>query len=300
VDADGDGILTGADNCPFAPNADQADLDGDGLGDECDVDVDGDGICDAGGSYRGKLSAAEILAQVDYLVRRRYPDGRVPVPKLKVQFARMGEPALNDAVLETLVALPETLHAPGLMPCLSTVAPAGRERFFDELLEIRRAHYPTGRFQLQFSVHTTCDTARRKLVPRRTWSLARIAAYGDRFHVPGGRKITLNFAPVKGLPLDPEALTPLFSPERFLNKLTPINPTNAAGQSGLEPLIDPACTVGCQAVVDQFRAAGYDTILSIGDLRENAIGSNCGMFVGHSALAKPDFSDAGGLVARCL
>ncbi len=45
-DADGDGIPDSRDNCPDVPNADQADLDGDGLGDACDDDNDGDGVAD--------------------------------------------------------------------------------------------------------------------------------------------------------------------------------------------------------------------------------------------------------------
>ena len=70
-------------------------------------------ICDAGGSYTGKLSTDEILAQIEYLIKRRFPDGNVPVPKLKIQFARMGDPALNDAVLEVLVELPRRFALPG-------------------------------------------------------------------------------------------------------------------------------------------------------------------------------------------
>lgn len=236
-------------------------------------------ICDAGGDYRGKLTAEEIAAQVEFLVRRRYPDGRVPIPKLKVQFARMGEPALNDAVLDALEELPRRLDAPGLMPCISTVAPRGRERFFERLLGIKRRLYGGGRFQLQFSVHSTDEGARRELIPARTWSLAQIAAFGDRFHEPGDRKLTLNFAPRPRTPLEPERLAELFSPERFLVKLTPINPTAAATRAGISGLIDPDDEAGCRAIAERFEALGFETILSIGALRENEIGSNCGMYV---------------------
>ena len=43
VDTDGDRRYDPVDNCPIHSNSDQADLDGDGLGDPCDGDRDGDG-----------------------------------------------------------------------------------------------------------------------------------------------------------------------------------------------------------------------------------------------------------------
>ena len=43
-DNDGDGITDALDNCPGMPNADQADLDNDGIGNVCDNDRDGDGV----------------------------------------------------------------------------------------------------------------------------------------------------------------------------------------------------------------------------------------------------------------
>jgi hypothetical protein len=46
LDDDGDGAPDATDNCPAA-NPDQADVDGDGQGDACDVDDDGDGLVDA-------------------------------------------------------------------------------------------------------------------------------------------------------------------------------------------------------------------------------------------------------------
>ena len=55
TDRDGDGIPNEVDNCPDVPNADQADEDGDGMGDACDpcppyadmTDSDHDGLPDA-------------------------------------------------------------------------------------------------------------------------------------------------------------------------------------------------------------------------------------------------------------
>lgn len=46
-DADNDGVLDTADNCPEQSNADQADLDDDGMGDVCDSDDDDDGVPDS-------------------------------------------------------------------------------------------------------------------------------------------------------------------------------------------------------------------------------------------------------------
>ena len=56
ADADGDGVLDGADNCLNTPNAEQRNIDGDARGDACDrcptvadtgADADGDGVPDA-------------------------------------------------------------------------------------------------------------------------------------------------------------------------------------------------------------------------------------------------------------
>jgi 23S rRNA (adenine2503-C2)-methyltransferase len=237
-------------------------------------------ICDAGGLYRGKLTKEEILSQIELLISSRYQGALPPTRRLKIQFARMGEPAFNDAVLDVLASLPERLPGIPVQPSLSTVAPAGREAFFHRLREIKHRYYSDGWFQMQFSIHTTDDEARRSLIPTKSWSLREIASFGNQFYESGDRKVALNFAPAKGFPLMPESLAPLFSRERFMVKLTPINPTSSAAKSGLEGLIDPESPDDCQKIVESFRRLGFETVLNIGDLEENRIGSNCGMYAG--------------------
>jgi alpha-tubulin suppressor-like RCC1 family protein len=58
-DADNDGWVELADNCPWIANADQINTDGDGQGDACDADDDNDGVPDVSDAF--PLNAAESL-----------------------------------------------------------------------------------------------------------------------------------------------------------------------------------------------------------------------------------------------
>ncbi len=249
-------------------------------------------MCDAGGHYEGKLTPAEIFAQIDFLIRRRFPDGQVPCQQFKIQFARMGEPALNPHVLTVLEELPQRYAAPGLMPSLSTVAPRSATAFFDHLLRIKRAHYARGNFQLQFSLHASNEEARQALIPVKTWSFSEIAAYGADFYRPGDRKITLNFALAQGVSILPDALLRHFSPDLFLIKTTPLNPTYRARENNLVSSIDPWQEGADCPTLSALRAAGYEVLLSIGAAEENVIGSNCGQYLKRHLAASTLLTDA--------
>ena len=235
-------------------------------------------ICDAGDSYQGKMSAGEILEQIDFLVDRRYPDRRVSSAKFKIQFARVGEPSLNPAVLDVLTELPRRYDAPGLLPSVSSVAPVGCDAFFEQLRDIKSRLYGGGRFQLQFSIHTTDESLRDRLIPMRKWGLDRIGSYGTGFRDAGDRKVTLNFALARGTPVDPDVLLRWFDPADFLVKITPINPTHRAVMNGIVSHVDPG-REEAGAEIECLRSAGYDVLLSIGELEENRIGSNCGQYI---------------------
>jgi len=243
-------------------------------------------MCETGGWYEGNLTAEEILWQVDRVVFARNPDGRVSSRKFKVQFARMGEPSLNPASLEALRMLKGRYHAPGLIPCVATTAPSAAAQWLDELVEIKHILYPQGAFQLQFSVNSTDEAVRDRVMPVGKWRMEDISRYGERFFEDGDRKVVLNFALAKGWPFDPCCLADLFDPDLFIIKITPLNPTNRARREGIDTVLYTDRMHACDQVAARLANFGFDTIISIGSDEEMAIGSNCGQAVAVGSAAE--------------
>lgn len=239
-------------------------------------------MCDAGVTYSGKMNADQILEQIDFLVRLRFRERRIDVRKWKIQFARMGEPAFNEAVLDVLEDLPRRYDCKNLIPSVSTIAPAGRRYFFERLMEIKKTLYRKT-FQLQFSIHTTDETFRNWLIPVKKWDFKEIAEYGKQFYDPEGKKVTLNFAVSARIPVDVSVIREFFSPEAFIIKLTPVNPGFNAVENNLP---DPDFG-NIYILASKFREAGFEVIVSIGELEENKIGSNCGLYVNAINKKKP-------------
>ncbi len=233
-------------------------------------------FCDSGGHFDGKLTKEELFEQIDFLVHTRFPNRIIPNEKFKIQFARMGEPALNDAVLDVLEEFHSRYDAKGFLPSFSTVAPLGRVQFFDRLLEIKQRIYKSN-FQMQFSIHSTDEDLRNQLIPIKKMSFEQIAEYSDRFYQAGDKKITLNFALSENSIVVPKQLKKYFSPDLFIIKLTPVNPTSAAKNNN----VITADFFGkyVENLVCEFKNEGYEVIISIGELEENKIGSNCGQYI---------------------
>ncbi|EDY36626.1 radical SAM domain protein [Aciduliprofundum boonei T469] len=234
-------------------------------------------MCDAGFFYKGKLDYKEIMEQIEYPIKKRFGE-KPKTKKFKIQFARMGEPSFNPAVLDVIENLGDKYD--NFFPSLSTIAPVGVDSFFERLLKIKKEKYPE-KFQLQFSIHTTNQKQRDEIIPIRKWDFKRISDYGRKFYDEGGLKITLNFALAKENEADPEIIMDFFSPEYFLIKITPVNPTVSAKINHISNDINlrNGLPVKHRKFVDTLERMGYDVIISIGDTKENLIGSNCGMFI---------------------
>ncbi len=234
-------------------------------------------FCDAGGDYRGDCTAEEMLDQIRFVLAR-HPGLASTCRKLKVHFARMGEPSLNDAVLEVIARLPAVVPTPELWCCVATVAPLGRRSWFDRLADLQHQFYPR-RFQLQFSLNSTDEAARRRLMPIALEDLDWVAIRGALHYCPGGRKPVLNFALAQDVPFDPRVIIARFDPRVFAVKLTPLNPTAEAGRHGLKSVLRSPRAEKVDEAVASLQAAGFDVLLSVGDAREDRIGSNCGQSV---------------------
>lgn len=193
-------------------------------------------FCDAGrDGYHGNLTVEELLAQIRTVFSSRPDIEPGKVSKLKIHFARMGEPSLNPAVLGCLEHLGKMSGIPGLLPSISSVAPACAlsAEFFEKLTGVKDRWFNRGNFQLQFSVHSTDEEARRAIIPIRKWTLAEMGAFGPKWWRAGDRLITLNFALADGVPLEPEVLEKHFAPDRFLVKFTAVHTTRNARDNSL-------------------------------------------------------------------
>jgi 23S rRNA (adenine2503-C2)-methyltransferase len=235
-------------------------------------------MCDAGVTgYRGNLSATEMLDQIRFIAAQNPGLDLARHPKVKIHFARMGEPSLNPAVLEALRGLAREAARPGLIASLSTVAPKSPAitPWFEELRRIKDNCFPGGRFQLQFSLHATDEDRRREIVPIKKWTLAEVADYGRRFIRPGDRKVTLNFAPGPGEGLDADVIARIFDPEHFLVKITPINPTLSARRSHLTNVWNEA-PEAIRAAAAELRRRGFPVILSPSFPAEIEFETSCG------------------------
>ncbi len=236
-------------------------------------------MCDAGHDFFGNLTEAQLWAQINHILSKYSANTISKTKKLKIQFARMGEPSLNPFVLETIKKLPYRIDTQNLIPCIATTAPKSSSTWFESLLSIRSTLYAGKPFQLQFSINTTDHTLRDTLIPISKLSFSEINTYAQAFSHYGPRKVSLNFALCEGYPIDEKVLSKYFDPDACCIKITPVNPTEHANKNNLISAFEASCNENINSIAKRLESCGFDVIISIGDIRENSIGSNCGMLV---------------------
>jgi 23S rRNA (adenine2503-C2)-methyltransferase len=80
-------------------------------------------------------------------------------------------------------------------------------------------------------------------------------------------------------PIDPQILKSYFSPDLYLIKITPLNPTYRAHEHQMTSYLQAEHNAATDPLIDKLRDVGFEVIVSIGEIIENQIGSNCGQYI---------------------
>ena len=160
--------------------------------------------------------------------------------RLNIHFARMGEPTWNPDVLQCARDIRKVIRPyigrSLVYPVVSTMLPKNNKNlipFLQDWIDIKNYDY-RGDAGLQFSINSTDDKQRDYLFSGNSLSLEEISEIGRLLPDPVGRKYALNFALADDTIIDADKLAELFSPHKFMVKITPLHKTDACEDNDLK------------------------------------------------------------------
>lgn len=201
--------------------------------------------------------------------------------RLNVHYARMGEPTWNNAVLDFTKNMREELYPyigrSLIHPVVSTMLPKDNRylnEYLNEWMEIKNYNF-RGDAGLQFSINSTSDKERDDMFSGNSLSLTEISEIGKMIDFPKGRKITLNFA-VADYEVNAKKLRELFSPDKFVVKLTPMHKTHTALENGIKTDGDYTTMYPYQHIEEDLKKVGFDVLVFIASEYEDLGRITCG------------------------
>lgn len=207
--------------------------------------------------------------------------------RLNLHYARMGDPAYNQDVLDftrwlwgnkdqiradTGVAV-DVLH-----PVFTTSSPRKLKKLPDRVHEwasIKNDLY-NGQAGLQLSINSTSDAQRDEMFAGQALPLADIAHMVSDLPAPRGRKYCLNFAYATGFEVDAVKLADLFDPNRFMVKITPIHNNTACRRNGIETIGGYESYAPYRQPEEALKQAGFDVLVFVPSMDEEQGLVTCG------------------------
>jgi len=200
--------------------------------------------------------------------------------RLNLHFARMGEPTFNPEVLSVATQMAHEIKNErgwGFHPVVSTMMPRKNKRleaFLYQWMDIKNEL--EGEAGLQISINTTDEEIRERDFGGSALTLKEISAI---FHCYSptltGRKMALNFA-LTDAPIDGKLLGSLFSPQKFMCKITPMHKTNACVENKLWNGEGYQTYYPYQQAEESLKDAGFDVIIFVPSLEEDLGRITCG------------------------
>lgn len=202
--------------------------------------------------------------------------------RLNIHYARMGEPTWNRNVLDFTKDVRKIIRPiigrSLVHPVISTMLPKDNKflnEYLNDWVEIKNDLF-RGDAGLQFSINTTDDKQREYLFSGNSHTLEEISKIGDMLDMPVGRKYALNFALGDDFNVDAEKLRDLFSPNKFMVKITPIHITNACKSNNIETKNGYFDYGPYRDIENKLKAAGFDVLVFIPSVEEDTSRITCG------------------------
>ncbi|MBI4447985.1 radical SAM protein, partial [Candidatus Woesearchaeota archaeon] len=177
-------------------------------------------FCATGKKFYRNLTAEEMAQQVEFVVNKNKKFDPQKAKEFKILFTRMGEPALNKDEVNKAIKNIKRKY-PKAVIALSTIGV--NNSALADWSELSKKY---GNIQLQFSIHSTSQAARQRLIPyNKKLNFKKIKEAGKKWMSIKNncRKIGLNFTLLKGEEFSIKKLEKFFPKEQFFIKLSPLN-----------------------------------------------------------------------------
>ncbi len=238
--------------------------------------------------FNGNLTTFDILDQVNFLLEAT--PYVTECDKVKIGFARMGEPAHNlQSVLRAIEFLPTLSAIRGRkfnwLPCFNSILPVttmeGRHAYdvIDEVVKMKEDKY-NGFLHFQISCNSTDEETRTRLFGgAHVLNIQNIINKINDLKITN-RTVTLNFIVMKGIEVDVNKLMGFgLNPEKFAVKLIPLNATNNAAEHSLETYANYSNYDELVKLRDEFASHNIPVVMDAIAKCEEA-GLCCGQIVG--------------------
>ena len=202
--------------------------------------------------------------------------------RLNIHYARMGEPTWNTNVLDHALVVRKQIRTyigrSLVHPVISTMLPKKNTVlmiFLHKWCEIKNYNYK-GDAGLQFSINSTSNKQRNDMFSGNSLSLEEISEIGKNLPEPKGRNNALNFALADEYEVDAERLLSLFSPKKFMVKITPLHKTNSCLNNNIKTSKGYEAYTPYKEKEKCLIQAGFDVLVFIPSYDEDLGRITCG------------------------
>ena len=213
--------------------------------------------------FKGNLTQGEIEDQIyNILLCSPYV---LKSNKVKIGFARMGEPAWNiNNVLGAMKNLPEISMSLNRdfdwLPCFNSILPR-EANVLEEVIDFKESVY-NGNLHLQVSCNSTDEVRRKELFGGAdVLTIEEVIDIVNRVDITG-RTVTLNFIVMRDVEVSVSKLRSMgLNGGKFTVKLIPLNTTNNAVDNELKTVANYSNYEKLVELGDEFRKNGIPVVV---------------------------------------